>query len=66
MGPGGVLYAGNTGGAEYALNPDGRLRWVHPTGELRLVQRRPSGRDGSVYFGSLDLNIYALDAATAS
>jgi outer membrane protein assembly factor BamB len=61
MGPGGILYAGNTGGAEYALNPNGRLRWLHPTGNS-VWSNAAIGRDGSVYFGSLDLNIYALDS----
>jgi outer membrane protein assembly factor BamB len=61
MGPGGVLYAGNTGGAEYALNPNGRLRWLHPTGNS-VWSNAAIGKDGSVYFGSLDLNIYALDS----
>jgi outer membrane protein assembly factor BamB len=61
MGPGGVLYAGNTGGAEYALNPNGRLRWLHPTGNS-VWSNAAIARDGSVYFGSLDLNIYAVNA----
>jgi outer membrane protein assembly factor BamB len=61
MGPGGVLYAGNTGGAEYALKPNGRLRWLYPTGNS-VWSNAAIGNDGSVYFGSLDLSIYALDA----
>jgi len=61
MGPGGVLYAGNTGGAEYALDPHGRLRWLHPTGNS-VWSNAAIGKDGSVYFGSLDLNIYALNS----
>ena len=61
MGPGGVLYAGNTGGAEYALNPNGRLRWLHPTGNS-VWSNAAIGEDGSVYFGSLDLSIYASTA----
>lgn len=61
MGPGGVLYAGNTGGAEYALNPNGRLRWLFPTGNS-VWSNAAIGNDGSVYFGSLDLNIYALNS----
>jgi outer membrane protein assembly factor BamB len=61
MGPGGVLYAGNTGGAEYALNPNGRLRWLHPAGNS-VWSNAAIGPDGSVYFGSLDLNVYAVDS----
>jgi outer membrane protein assembly factor BamB len=62
MGPGGVLYAGNTGGAEYALNPNGKLRWLFPAGNS-VWSNAAIGKDGSVYFGSLDLNIYGLDAS---
>ena len=65
MGPGGVLYAGNTGGAEYALNPNGRLRWLHPTGNS-VWSNAAIGEDGSVYFGSLDLSIYARRRARAA
>jgi outer membrane protein assembly factor BamB len=61
MGPGGVLYAGNTGGAEYALNPNGRLRWLHPTGNS-VWSNAAIARDGTVFFGSLDLSIYAVDS----
>jgi outer membrane protein assembly factor BamB len=60
MGPGGVLYAGNTGGAEYAINPNGRLRWIHRSGNS-VWSNAAIGPDGSVYFGSLDLNIYGVD-----
>src|SRR3954452_9741250 len=60
MGPGGVLYAGNTGGAEYAINPNGRLRWIHRTGNS-VWSNAAIGADGSVYFGSLDLNVYGLN-----
>ena len=61
MGPGGVLYAGNTGGAEYAIYPNGRRRWLFPTGNS-VWSNAAIGDDGSVYFGSLDLSIYALDS----
>ena len=60
MGPGGVLYAGNTGGAEYALNRDGTRRWVYPTGNS-VWSNAAIGDDGTVFFGSLDLSVYALD-----
>jgi len=61
MGPGGVLYAGNTGGAEYSLTRKGRLRWLHPTGNS-VWSNAAIARDGTVFFGSLDLNIYAVDS----
>jgi outer membrane protein assembly factor BamB len=61
MGPGGVLYAGNTGGAEYAINPDGRERWVFGTGNS-VWANAAIADDGTVYFGSLDLFVYAVTA----
>ena len=104
MGPGGVLYAGNTGGAEYALNPNGRRRWVFPTGNsvwsnaaigatapstsarststsTRVDAQRASckwkratagfvtsspaiGPGGTVYIGSFDGALHALDPST--
>lgn len=60
MGPGGTLYAGNTGGPEYAINPNGRQRWLFPTGNS-VWSNAAIARDGTVFFGSLDLNLYAVD-----
>ena len=53
MGPGGVLYAGNTGGAEYALNPNGKvtgtLRYqAEPTDVEAVAERRLARQDGRV------------------
>jgi outer membrane protein assembly factor BamB len=62
IGPGGTLYAGNTGGGLYALNPDGKLRWLFPT-ENSVWSAVGIGEDGNEYFGSLDLFIHALDPA---
>jgi outer membrane protein assembly factor BamB len=61
MGPGGVLYAGNTGGAEYAIGSRGRRRWVFGTGNS-VWSNAAIADDGAVFFGSLDLNVYALDS----
>jgi len=61
MGPGGVLYAGNTGGAEYAIGPGGRQRWAFPAGNS-VWSNAAIANDGTVLFGSLDLNVYAVDA----
>jgi outer membrane protein assembly factor BamB len=61
-GPGGLIYAGNTGGGAYAVNPNGTQRWVFQAGNS--VWTAPAmGADGSTYWGSLDLNVYKLDSA---
>ena len=61
-GPGGLVYAGNTGGGAYAVNPNGSQRWVFQAGNS--VWTAPAmGADGSTYWGSLDLKVYKLDAA---
>ena len=61
IGPGGVVYAGNTGGYEYAINPDGKQKWVFAAGNS--VWTDPAfAADGTAYVGSLDRSVYALDA----
>jgi outer membrane protein assembly factor BamB len=61
-GPGGLIYAGNTGGGAYAVNPNGTQRWVFQAGNS--VWTAPAmGAQGSTYWGSLDLNVYKLDAS---
>jgi len=60
VGPGGVVYAGNTGGYEYAVNPNGKLKWVFAAGNS--VWTDPAfSKDGTAYVGSVDRSIYALD-----
>ena len=45
----------------YALNADGSLKWKYATGEV--VRSSPAvGADGTVYVGSDDKNLYALNA----
>ncbi len=61
VGPGGVLYAGNTGGTAYAIRPDGRLVWTFTAGGS--VWTTPAFAGGSSYWGSLDLNIYKLNGS---
>ena len=61
MGPGGVLYAGNTGGAEYALNPNGRLRWVLPDRQLGLVERGDRATTAASTSARSTSTIYAVD-----
>ncbi len=61
VGPGGVVYAGNTGGYEYAINPNGKQKWVFAAGNS--VWTDPAfAADGTAYVGSLDRSVYALDA----
>jgi outer membrane protein assembly factor BamB len=62
IGPGGTLYAGNTGGGLYAIDPDGTLRWLFPTTNS-VWSAAAIGDDGNEYFGSLDLSVHALDPA---
>src|SRR4051795_6456913 len=60
VGPGGVVYAGNTGGYEYAVTPKGKLKWAFAAGNS--VWTDPAfGPDGTAYVGSVDRSVYALD-----
>lgn len=63
IGPGGTIYAGNTGGAAYALNPDGTLRWAAQRGQS--VWTTPAfgqGTEaGNSFWGSVDLYAFSLD-----
>ena len=61
VGPGGVLYAGNTGGTAYAIKPDGKLVWTFTAGGS--LWTTPAFAGGSSYWGSLDLNIYKLNGS---
>ncbi len=60
VGPGGVLYAGNTGGTAYAIKPDGKPLWTFTAGGS--LWTTPAFAGSSSYWGSLDLNIYKLNA----
>ncbi|MBM2825134.1 MAG: hypothetical protein HW402_798 [Dehalococcoidales bacterium] len=44
--------------------PQGRLKWVYATGGS--IYSSPAVADGTVYFGSRDNKLYALDAATGA
>jgi outer membrane protein assembly factor BamB len=61
IGPGGNLFAGNTGGTAYAVSPAGRRLWSFTAGNS-LWTTPAFAPDGSSYWGSLDLNVYRLDA----
>jgi outer membrane protein assembly factor BamB len=61
LGPGGNIYAGNTGGTAYTISPSGRLVWKFTSGGSMWTS--PAfAPDGSTFWGSLDLNIYRLSA----
>ena len=56
---------GNTGTAGGAgSGPSGTVKWVFPTGGA--VHSSPAVVDGTVYVGSRDGRLYALDAATGA
>jgi outer membrane protein assembly factor BamB len=60
IGPGGTVYAGNTGGYEYAVDPSGKQKWAFAAGNS--IWTEPAfAKDGTTYVGSLDLYVYALD-----
>jgi outer membrane protein assembly factor BamB len=61
VGPGGVLYAGNTGGTAYAIRPNGIPLWTFTAGNS-LWTTPAFAPDGSTFWGSLDLNVYRLSA----
>ncbi|MEA2409643.1 MAG: hypothetical protein QOC77_204 [Thermoleophilaceae bacterium] len=60
VGPGGNVYAGNTGGYEYAVTPKGKEKWAFAAGNS--VWTDPAfAADGTAYVGSVDRSVYALD-----
>ena len=61
VGPGGDLYAGNTGGSAYAIRPDGSQVWAFTAGNS-LWTTPAFASDGSSYWGSLDFNVYHLSS----
>jgi outer membrane protein assembly factor BamB len=64
-GPGGTIYAGNTGDAAFALNPNGTLKWVYRS--IGPFWTDPAiTANNTTYWGSLDLQVHALTAAGQS
>lgn len=59
VGPGGTLYAGNTGGTAYAVSPQGSQVWAYTAGNS-LWTTPAFAADGSSFWGSLDLHVYRL------
>jgi outer membrane protein assembly factor BamB len=61
----GVLYIGNLDGNLYALNVvDGSLKWIFKVGEG--ITSTVWVEKGTVYFGSKDDQVYAIDTATGT
>jgi len=58
----GTLYAGNTNFLYYAINPDGTLKWTYETGSNSWSQAG-FGKDGTIFWGSLDTYLRAVDPA---
>ncbi|MEZ5073777.1 MAG: PQQ-binding-like beta-propeller repeat protein [Solirubrobacterales bacterium] len=61
-GPGGILYAGNTGGGMYAISPAGDELWTFPTGNA-VWSAAAIDDAGRIFFGSVDAHLYGIDAA---
>ncbi len=62
IGPGGTLYAGNTGGGMYAISPQGDELWNAPTGNS-VWSAAAIDDAGRVFFGSVDAFLYGIDSA---
>jgi len=69
IGDDGVVYiAANIGSSSsqlYAINPDGTVRWIFSTEGTAypdFICSSPAiGNDGTIYFGSHDYSVYAID-----
>jgi len=57
-----LSHSGSTGPA--TASPQGKIKWVFPTGAS--IHSSPAVADGTVYFGSRDSKLYAVDAATGA
>jgi outer membrane protein assembly factor BamB len=62
IGPGGTLYAGNTGGGMYAISPEGQELWNFPTGNS-VWSAAAIDDAGRIFFGSVDAFLYGIDGA---
>jgi outer membrane protein assembly factor BamB len=70
---GNTVYVGTTGGVFYALDAktsiaSGSQRWKYPSsGSIGAIKGKPAvGGDGTVYFGSEDGHVYALNPDSGS
>lgn len=62
IGPGGTLYAGNTGGGMYAISPAGEELWSFPT-RNSVWSAAAIDDAGRIFFGSVDASLYGIDAS---
>ncbi len=58
-----LLYFGDGAGIVYAVSTEGRERWRFETGGA-IGRSTPAVIDGTAYVGSMDGNLFALDAIT--
>ena len=66
IGPDGTIYVGTLGNF-YAINPDGLQKWVSTTVTGCIYSSPVISQDGKTIFaGSENWNLYALDAATGN
>ncbi len=65
IGPGGTLYAGNTGGGMYAIDPTGHELWNFPTGNSVWSAAAIDG-EGRIFFGSVDTKLYGIESDGSS
>lgn len=58
----GTIYMGSDQGEIYSFGPEGQHDWTFPlTSNYRSIKTAPLvGRDGTIYFGSLDNYLYAV------
>ncbi len=64
----GGYYEGGSDSSFYAINPDGTLKWQFKTGEgvtdgqkSGIFSSAAIGPDSTIYFGSLDAHMYAVE-----
>lgn len=65
IGPGGTLYAGNTGGGMYAIDPGGHELWNFPTGNS-VWSAAAIDSEGRIFFGSVDTKLYGIESDGSS
>ena len=64
IGPDGMIYAGNSAGLISAVNPSTReVEWDYSTSGVGLPSFPVADKDGTIYFGSINGNMYAVDNA---
>src|SRR5262249_10767848 len=56
-----TVYIGTLGGSLYAVSSAGKYLWSYQAG-MGIASSPAVGKDGTVYFGSWDYNVYAVKA----